>query len=246
MLAENLRQSRKMEAVGQLTGGIAHDFNNMLTMIIGNLELITAGPGDDAKRQRLARTALQSAESAADLVQHLLAFSRRQPLTPQAVHADEIIRKMLPLWRRTFGEAVELIVTLPPGLWPCRVDPTQLESAILNLAVNGRDAMPHDGRLTIEVANATVAPNAIAGLSPGDYVLLSVSDNGRGIPADLLPKIFDPFFTTKGPGKGSGLGLWMVNSFVNHSGGVARIESTVGVGTAVRLYLPRAATDDRK
>jgi signal transduction histidine kinase len=240
-LSENLRQSQKMEAIGQLTEGIAHDFKNILTVIIGNLEMIATDRGDEAKRQRLARAVLQSAESATGLVQRLLAFSRPLNPAPEAVHADAITRRMLPLWEHSLGGRVELVAELPDALWPCRLDPAQFEAAVLNLVVNAKDAMPNGGRITIRAENAKIGPDEIAGLSPGDYVLVSVNDNGPGIPADFLPKAFHPFFTTKAAGKGSGLGLWMVSSFANQSGGALRLESEVGTGTTVRLYLPSAA-----
>lgn len=244
-LSGDLRQAQKMEAIGQLTDGIAHDFKNILSVIIGNLELIIDDRGDEARRRRLARAVLRSAESATGLVQRLLAFSRRENLLPQAVHPGAVTRRMLPLWQHSLGGAVELIADLPQGLWPCRLDPAQFEAAILNLVINARDAMQDGGRITIQAENTTIAPEAIAGLSPGDYVLVSVNDNGPGMPADFLPKAYHPFFTTKETGKGSGLGLWMVSSFANQSGGVLRLESAIGVGTTVRLYLPRATGDER-
>lgn len=187
-LSENLRQSQKMEAIGQLTEGIAHDFKNILTVIIGNLELIAADRGDEARRRHSARAVLRSAESATGLVQRLLAFSRPQTRATQVVHVDAITRRMLPLWRHSLGEAIDLIADLARGLWPCRLDPAQFEAAILNLIANAKDAMPDGGRITIRAENTTVAPGMAIGLSAGDYILVSVSDDGPGITGDVLPQ----------------------------------------------------------
>lgn len=239
-LRENLHRSQMMAEVGQLTEGIAHDFRNILTIIIGSLKLI-AKSGDEARRRELARAALEAAESATGLVQRLLLFFRPQPFPCRAVHIDAMIRRMLPQWQRTLGEPIELIVHLLPDLWPCHLNPAQLEAAILSLAVNAKDAMPEGGRLAIKAENSTIKPGAVPELSSGDYVMVSISDNGPGIAADTLSKVFDPFFTTKGPSKGSGLGLWMVRSFANQFGGTVRLDSIVGKGTTVRLYLPRVS-----
>ena len=243
-LEEQLRQSQKMEAVGQLTGGIAHDFNNMLSGIIGGLEL--ARRRMEAGRQEEAfgfmDAAVTSARRAAALTHRLLAFSRRQSLDPQAVDVGELVLSMEDLLGRTLGEGVILAVSPAPGLWPARCDANQLESAILNLAINARDAMPGGGKLTIECANLSLDrpfaddPEPI---QPGDYVVVSVSDTGVGMPDSVKAKAFDPFFTTKPIGKGTGLGLSMVYGFVRQSGGHVGIYSEPDLGTTVKLYLPR-------
>ena len=243
-LEEQLRQSQKMEAVGQLTGGLAHDFNNMLTGIIGGLELargrIASGKAEDAGR--FMDAAIASAERAAALTHRLLAFSRRQSLDPQALDIAQLIGSMEDLLRRTLGEQIQVAVVAPEGLWPARADGNQLESAILNLAINARDAMPSGGKLTVECANLsfdrphTSEPDTI---EPGDYVVISVSDTGSGMPPAVRGKVFDPFFTTKPIGQGTGLGLSMVYGFVHQSGGHVGLYSEAGQGTTVRLYLPR-------
>lgn len=240
-LSENLRQSQKLEAVGQLTTGIAHDFKNMLTVIIANLEIIAEGCEDATRRERLARSALRGAESATALVQRLLVYSRHPSAPPGPVHLDVIIKRLLSDWRLRIDSTIEPIVHLRDSLWPCRIDPAEFEATILNLMLNARDAMPDGGRLTIRAENTVLEEATIAGLSRGDYVLVSVSDNGAGISPASLAKVFDPFFTTKPPNRGSGLGLWMVRRFAEQAGGAALLDSTVGTGTRVRLYLPRAA-----
>ncbi len=239
----SLRQSQKMEAVGQLTGGIAHDFNNMLTGIIGSLDLMrrrmATGQVEDLDRYMDAAAA--SAERAAALTQRLLAFSRRQSLDPKPVEINDLIRSMSDLIERAIDEKVEIRMVLSPEL-PCGVvDPHQLENAILNLSINARDAMPDGGVLTIETSVVDLGEAHIAtrpGLTPGRYVLLAVSDTGVGMPSDMIEKVFDPFFTTKPLGQGTGLGLSMVYGFVSQSGGQVRIHSQVGLGTSVKLYLP--------
>jgi signal transduction histidine kinase len=243
-LEDQLRQSQKMEAVGQLTGGIAHDFNNMLTGIMAGLELarrrIDAGRTPEAFR--FMDGAVASAERAAALTHRLLAFSRRQTLDPQSVDVGELVLSMEDLLRRTLGERVTLTVASSPDLWPARCDANQLESALLNLAINARDAMPDGGKLTIECVTRTLSrplasqPDPI---QPGDYVVVTVSDTGVGMPESVKGKVFDPFFTTKPIGKGTGLGLSMVYGFVRQSGGHVAIFSQPGAGTAVKLYLPR-------
>jgi PAS domain S-box-containing protein len=238
-----LRQAQKMEAVGQLTGGVAHDFNNLLTVIIGGLDTIKRSkPGDEVRIQRAATMALQGAERAADLTTRLLAFSRRQPLKPTPADLNLLMRNMTELLHRTLGETVELEGVLSPRLWTVEVDPNQLESAILNLALNARDAMPSGGKLTIETANASLDESyrAIdAEVVPGQYVLVSVSDTGQGMDPETAKKAFEPFFTTKDVGKGTGLGLSMVYGFVKQSGGHVTIYSEPGQGTTVKLYFPR-------
>ena len=242
-LADQLRQSQKMEAIGQLTGGIAHDFNNMLAVIIGSLTLI---------KRRLARgeaevgkyldTALEGADRAANLTHRLLAFSRQQPLAPQPVDVNKLVAGMSDLLRRTIGEQIRVETVLAGGLWRTRVDRGELENAILNLAVNARDAMPEGGRLTIETANCHLDDayaSAHVEVPAGQYVLVAVTDTGCGMPPDVTAKAFDPFFTTKGVGKGTGLGLTQVHGFVKQSGGHVKIYSEPGEGTTIKLYLPR-------
>ncbi len=245
-LEEQLRQSQKMEAVGQLTGGLAHDFNNMLTGVIGGLDMVrrrlAAGRVEEA--ERFIDTAVASAERAAALTHRLLAFSRRQTLDPRPVDVNQLIASMEDLLRRTLGEQVDLAVSLAPDLWTTLSDANQLESALLNLAINARDAMPEGGRLTVETCNARLDAaytDAIEGLSPGQYVVASVSDTGMGMGPEVLARVFDPFFTTKPLGQGTGLGLSMVYGFARQSSGHVDIHSEPGVGTTVKLYLPRLA-----
>jgi PAS domain S-box-containing protein len=240
-----LRQAQKMEAVGQLTGGIAHDFNNLLTGIIGSLDLMKrkAAQGRTADVERYAEAATASAHRAAALTQRLLAFSRRQPLDPKVIQVGDLIAEMVDLIRQSIGEAIEIVLDSPPGTWPVKCDPNQLESAILNLAINARDAMPGSGRLSIEIANLTVGAagdprNQLA--APGEYVAILVRDTGHGMDAEVLGKVFEPFFTTKPIGAGTGLGLSMIYGFARQSEGFVTIESTPGLGTAVSIHLPRA------
>ena len=236
-----LRQSLRLEAVGQMTGGIAHDFNNLLTIIIGNAELIEES--SDPSLRALAEVARKAAERGAELTGRLLAFSRQQPLDPKAIDINLLISKMDGLIRRAIGGQLEIKTVLPANLWHVFVDPAQLENALLNLAINARDAMPDGGRLTIETSNIRMDEAAVAdrGLAPGDYLLVTVSDTGTGMDKDTLARAFEPFFTTKEVGKGSGLGLSMVYGFVAQSRGHVRIHSAPGQGTSVRIYLPRAA-----
>jgi signal transduction histidine kinase/ActR/RegA family two-component response regulator len=240
---EALRQAQKMEAVGQLTGGIAHDFNNMLAVVIGSLDLLGRRFVDgDARAQRYVDAAKDGAKRAAQLTQRLLAFSRQQPLKPEAVDANKLVAGMSDLLRRSLGGAIRLETVLAGGLWRTHVDPHQLENVILNLAVNGRDAMGEHGRLTIETANCHLDERYAAdhlGLAAGQYVLVAVSDTGMGMSAEVIAKAFDPFFTTKEVGRGTGLGLSQVYGFVKQSGGHVKIYSEVGQGTAVKVYLPR-------
>jgi PAS domain S-box-containing protein len=240
-----LRQAQKMEAVGQLTGGIAHDFNNLLGVIVGNLDLLRLDmEGHPIPRQlELVDRMLDAAERGASLTHRLLAFSRRQTLHPQLLDVNRLVSGMSSMLRRTLGGAIEVSAKEVPGLWSAKVDPGHLESAILNLAINARDAMPEGGKLTIEMANVTLGTDFVErnpGAEPGDYVMIQVSDNGVGMPPDILERCFDPFFTTKEVGKGSGLGLSMVYGFVRQSGGHVNIESEPGYGTTVRIYLPRS------
>jgi PAS domain S-box-containing protein len=238
-----LRQSQKMEAIGQLTGGIAHDFNNMLAIVIGSLDLANRRlQRGDAAVGRYLESANEGARRAATLTQRLLAFSRQSQLAPQAIGLNSLVASMSELLQRTLGERIDLETALAAGLWPAHVDPNQLESAVLNLAVNARDAMPDGGRLVIATANVELNDRHDghgAEVAPGQYVMIAVSDGGTGMPVELLQKVFDPFFTTKPVGKGTGLGLSMVYGFARQSGGHVRIESEPGHGTTVKIYLPR-------
>jgi PAS domain S-box-containing protein len=234
-----LRQAQKMEAVGQLTGGVAHDFNNLLTAIIGNLELLAPRlEGDPAARH--LRAAARSAENGARLIEQLLAFSRRQHLQPRAVDLNAVVAGLREMLTRTIGSQIEVRRALSPDLWPALIDPTQIETAILNLAINARDAMPSGGVLTLETRNLPAGAGAPAELAGRDCVGLSVRDTGTGMSEEVLRSAVEPFFTTKEPGKGSGLGLSQVYGTVRQSDGAMEIDSRVGVGTAVHLFLPRA------
>jgi PAS domain S-box-containing protein len=240
---EALRQSQKMEAIGQLTGGIAHDFNNMLAIVIGSLDI--AGRRlrrGEADIERYLENAREGAVRGAALTQRLLAFSRQSPLSPRILSLNELISGTSDLLHRTLGERIGLEVALSAGLWLTRADPNQLESAVINLAVNARDAMAGGGELTIETANVYLDDHYVArepGIAPGQYVMVAVTDVGTGMDADVVRKAFDPFFTTKPPGKGTGLGLSMVYGFARQSGGHVRIYSELRRGTTVKLYLPR-------
>ncbi|WP_236552578.1 PAS domain-containing sensor histidine kinase [Belnapia sp. F-4-1] len=238
---DQLRQAQKMEAVGQLTGGIAHDFNNLLTGIIGSLALLKkrVAEGRIAETGRYVAAATESAERAAALTQRLLAFARRQPLDPRPVDAAALICSMEELLRRTLGEAITLSIEIAPDLPATLCDPNQLENAILNLVINARDAMPGGGRLTIAAAEARLDTGEEA--PPGDYVAITVCDTGIGMPPAVAARAFDPFFTTKPTGQGTGLGLSMIYGFVRQSGGTVGIRTAPGVGTTVRLCLPRHA-----
>jgi PAS domain S-box-containing protein len=249
---EALRQAQKMEAVGQLTGGIAHDFNNLLTIVTGNIDMagraLSASGNPDARTQRALDNALKGAERAAALTQRLLAFSRRQPLAPKALDADRLVSGMSDLLQRALGERVKLEVVTSPGLWRVEADPNQLESAILNLAVNARDAMPDGGTLTVETANARLDEAYAAEhaeVAPGHYVVIAASDTGIGMTKETVARVFEPFFTTKDVGKGTGLGLSMVYGFTKQSGGHIKIYSEPGHGTTVKIYLPRLLSDVR-
>jgi signal transduction histidine kinase/CheY-like chemotaxis protein len=251
---EALRQSQKMEALGQLTGGVAHDFNNLLTVIMGGLETIgrympkLPDTPEGARIERARSMAMHGAERAATLTSRLLAFSRRQPLQPQALDANSLVREMSELLKRTLGETIALEVRLADGLWLAHADPGQLESAVLNLAVNARDAMPEGGTLTIETANAALEAAYVEqlpeGMRAGDYVMVAVRDSGVGMSSETLGRAFEPFFTTKDVGKGTGLGLSQVYGFARQSGGNVRILSELGAGTTVKLYLPRDLAGD--
>lgn len=238
-----LRQSQRLEAIGQLTGGVAHDFNNLLTVILGNAETLVDRLSDDQRSRLLAEMTRTAAERGADLTNRLLAFARRQPLEPQTCNINTLVARMDGLIRRMLDEDIEIEAVRGAGLWSAMVDPSQLEAAILNLSVNARDAMPNGGRLTIETANAHIDESYAeqhVEVKAGQYVLLSVSDNGQGMPLDVATRAFEPFFTTKAVGKGSGLGLSMVYGFVKQSGGHVKIYSEVGQGTNIKIYLPRS------
>ncbi len=247
-LENQLVQSQKMEAVGQLTGGLAHDFNNLLAVVLGNLELLGRSIEANEKAQRRVSAAIDAAQSGAELTKRLLAFSRRQVLQAEVVLANDLIRDMEELLKRTLGEVVELRLSLSEECLRTNIDPSQLKTAILNLAVNARDAMPDGGKLTIESAltvvgeaDAVSSPEAVA----GEHIVISVSDNGCGMSPEVARQVFEPFFTTKEVGKGTGLGLSMVYGFAKQSGGYLDVISEVGAGTTVRLYLPRDKGDCR-
>jgi nitrogen-specific signal transduction histidine kinase/CheY-like chemotaxis protein len=243
---EQLRQAQKMEAVGQLTGGIAHDFNNMLAVVIGGLNLAQRKLArGDADIGRFVEGAMDGAKRAADLTQRLLAFSRQQPLEPKPLNINKMVAGMRELLDRTLGETISVETVLSAGLWQVEADAAQLESSLLNLAVNARDAMQEGGKLTIETANAFVDERYAKeyALKPGQFVLIAVSDTGTGMDGDVAAKAFDPFYTTKGVGKGTGLGLSQVYGFVRQSGGNVKIYSEIGVGTSVKIYLPRYVGD---
>ena len=240
-----LFQSQKMEAVGQLTGGLAHDFNNLLTGITGSLDLMAArlAQGRINELERYITAAQGAASRAATLTHRLLAFSRQQTLEPKAVDANRLVSNMEELIRRTVGPNIAIETVLAAGLWPCFCDPNQLENAILNLSINARDAMPEGGRMTIETANTWIDQvGAIERDVPtGQYIAICVTDNGAGMPPEVVARAFDPFYTTKPVGKGTGLGLSMIYGFARQSGGHVRIYSEVGRGTTVKIYLPRHA-----
>jgi len=242
-----LRQAQKMEAIGQLTGGVAHDFNNLLQVVLGSLERLrlraSRGGGRlDSDLDRLVESAMQGGHRAANLTKRLLAFSRQTPLAPKQIDVNKLVTGMSDMLSRTLGEAVRIEVVLAGGLWRVMADENQLENALLNLAVNARDAMPGGGKLTIETANAHL-DEAYARSEPevtaGQYVLLAVTDTGTGMAPEVLTKVFEPFFTTKGIGQGTGLGLSQVYGFIKQSGGHVKIYSEVGQGTTIKIYLPR-------
>jgi signal transduction histidine kinase/HAMP domain-containing protein len=239
-IEEQLHQSQKMEAIGQLTGGVAHDFNNLLMVISGNLELVDDRAANRNGVREFAVAARKAADRGARLTAQLLAFSRRQTLNPKPVHAGTLIRDFQELIQRAVGEGCEVRLVAKDRLWLCHADPAQLETSLLNLALNARDAMPTGGILEIDVRNVTLTNDAIAGVAAGPYVRLSVRDTGCGIAPEILDRVFEPFFTTKEIGRGTGLGLSMVYGFVRQSGGHVAIESTVDVGTTISLYLPKS------
>lgn len=239
---ELLHQAQKMDAVGQLTGGVAHDFNNLLTVILGNLDAMarTVGGGGDTKK---IMSALRAAERGADLTHRLLAFSRKQMLEPKPIDVNKCVSMTTELMRRTLGEETEIETVLAGGLWRAMIDEAQLESALLNLALNSRHAMPGGGKLTIETANSHLDQaysETKSEVVPGQYVMITVSDNGSGMPIEVANRVFEPFFTTKDVGEGSRLGLSMVYGFIKQSGGHVAVYSEPGEGTAIKLYLPKA------
>ena len=246
---EQLRQAQKMDAIGNLTGGVAHDFNNLLQVISGNLQLLGADVNGNERAERRVANAMAGVTRGSKLAAQLLAFGRRQPLAPKVVNVGRFVRDMDELLRRALGEAIEVETVIAGGLWNTLVDPSNVENALLNLAINARDAMSGQGRLTIEANNALLdEAYAIAhtDLRPGQYVMLAVTDTGSGIASDVLEKVFDPFFTTKPEGRGTGLGLSMVYGFVKQSGGHIKIYSEPGEGTTVKIYLPRSVqSEDR-
>jgi PAS domain S-box-containing protein len=242
---EALRKSQRLEAIGQLTGGIAHDFNNLLTIITGNLELLEMDLEDEEQRDLLSR-ANNAALMGARLTNRLLTFARRRKLEPLVLDLNEQVLAMAELLRRTLGENIVLGTLLAPRLWKVRADPSEVENAVLNLAINARDAMPSGGKLVIETSNVFLDEHEVAtetGLEPGEYVRLCVSDTGAGMGREVLARAFEPFFTTKEPGKGTGLGLSVIYGFVRQSGGHVTASSAIGKGTTVNLYLPRV-TDE--
>ncbi|HEX8447667.1 MAG TPA: ATP-binding protein [Sphingomonas sp.] len=237
-----LAQAQKMDAIGQLTGGVAHDFNNLLTPIVGSLDLVRRRHKDDERTQKMVSGALQAAERAATLTQRLLAFARRQALQPRAVDIGALIDGIVDLIRRSLGPTIKVVLEVPDDLPSARVDPNQLELALLNVAINARDAMPGGGRLTITVGSTTAAERNLLDLAPGRYVHVRAADTGTGMDKATLARATEPFFSTKGVGKGTGLGLSMIHGLAAQSGGTLRLSSTPGEGTSVELWLP--ATDE--
>lgn len=245
--AEQLHQAQKMDAIGQLTGGIAHDFNNQLAVVMGNAEIIGTLLPEDHETSDYVEAIVNAAACGAELTHRLLAFSRRQPLRPQATQIVDLVINLRPMLARSLGETIDVEIVADAGLWPVMVDPNQVENAVLNLAINARDAMPDGGRLLISMSNCEIDADTpmegTSGDASGEYVEISVQDFGTGIDPDFLPHVFEPFYTTKGVGEGSGLGLSMVYGFAKQSGGHVAIESTVDHGTTVKLYLPKVLSD---
>jgi signal transduction histidine kinase/CheY-like chemotaxis protein len=242
-----LRQAQKLEAIGQLTGGIAHDFNNLLTAVLGNLELLMKQTVDcDERLHRWANNAYDAANRGAVLTQRLLVFSRRQPLEPRATDVVTLLSSMSELLSRTLGENIDVVTDIVPDLWAAYADLNQLDNAILNIAINARDAMDGCGHLIIAARNCVIdakQKNGSQEIEPGDYVKLAITDTGKGIPPAVLERVFEPFFSTKPVGQGTGLGLSQVYGFVKQTGGHVQIQSEPGHGTTVELYLPRAAPE---
>ena len=237
---ESLRQTQKLEVIGQLTGGVAHDFNNLLTAVLGNIELASLRTHDPDVLQVL-RSAANAAERGAKLTGQLLAFARKQHLAPRVVSLNELVSSMGDLLHQTIGVTIRIETVLEKDLWPVLIDPTQLELVLLNLAINSRDAMLHGGRLTVATRNIGVSdPHRPAGLGQSDYVSISVSDTGSGMTPEVAAKAFEPFFTTKPVGQGTGLGLSQVLGFAHQSGGEVRIDLRLGQGTTITIVLPRS------
>lgn len=239
---EAMRQAQKLEALGQMTGGIAHDFNNLLTVIIGGTRLLQRAVGNDAQALQRIDMVTMAAERGARLIQQLLAFARRQPLEPTIVNLGQLLTEILPILQRAVGDKIAVEYITSGALWNTTIDATQFQTAVLNLAINARDAMPDGGTLTIEVNNATLDDAYAAGhpeVTPGQYVMFAITDTGKGMDAATAMRALEPFFTTKPIGEGTGLGLPQVYGFVKQSGGHLKIYSETGVGTTIKLYLPR-------
>src|SRR6202047_1456523 len=238
-----VHEMRKVESLGQLTGGVAHDFNNLLMAVLGNLELVRKFLPDDPKIRRLIDGAIQGAERGAALTKRMRPFARRQELKPETVEIPNLVDSMVEMLRRSLGPGVQIATDFDADVPPTRVDPNQLELALLNLALNARDAMPLGGQLTISAHREQVLPGAVAGLAPGDYVCIAERDNGEGMDEATMRRAPEPFFTTKGAGRGTGLGLSVVDGLVAQSGGAMRITSRPGAGTTVELWLPVSPTE---
>jgi signal transduction histidine kinase/ActR/RegA family two-component response regulator len=242
-LEQQLRQAQKMDAIGQLTGGIAHDFNNMLTVITGTIDILADAVADKPDVAEIAKLISEAADRGAELTARLLAFARKQPLQPRKIDANETVTEAAHLLRPTLGEHIDVVWNLEKKVWPALADPSQVVTALLNLAVNARDAMPTGGKLTLETANVYLDEayaKAHTEVVAGPYVMFAVSDTGPGIPVGIREKVFEPFFTTKEVGRGTGLGLSMVYGFVKQSGGHIKLYSEEGQGTTFKIYLPRA------
>jgi signal transduction histidine kinase len=242
-----LQQAQRMEAIGQLASGVAHDFNNLLTTVVGNVDRIAYDAQATPRIVRLADAALNAAMRGASLTAQLLAFARRQPLNPSIVQVDRLLDAMLPLIKDAVGETVSVSCRSAPDLSPIRIDPGQLQAALLNVALNARDAMPRGGDLRIEARNVTIDASEATSraILHGEYVVIEIADTGTGMRADVANRAFEPFFTTKETGKGSGLGLSMVYGFARQSGGTAEVDSRVGAGTTISLYIPRSEQMER-
>jgi signal transduction histidine kinase len=241
---EELAQAQRLEAIGQLTGGIAHDFNNLLTVVLGNLDLILRSRGDAEKIERLTQGAMKAAQRGEHLVRQLMTYARKQITRPDTVNLNQLIVNIENLMHRVIGEQIEVVTMLSPVLAPAQIDPAQFETAVLNLVINSRDAMAGGGRITIETRNVTLDRDYAADnleLTAGPYVMIAVSDSGSGMTPAVLERAFDPFFTTKEVGKGSGLGLSQVYGFAKTAGGHVKIYSELGIGTTVKLYLPKSS-----
>jgi two-component system cell cycle sensor histidine kinase/response regulator CckA len=237
---DHLRRAQKVEALGQLTGGIAHDFNNLLGVIVGNLDMLAEALRADASQMELVDSALNAALRGAELTKRLLAVARQQPLATKVIDLNERLPGMVAMLQRTLGAGIDISARLADDLWSARADPSRVEDAVLNLAINARDAMPDGGGLVIATSNVRLDGAPGGEVAPGDYVLLSVTDTGEGMPPEVIERATEPFFTTKPAGKGTGLGLSMIYGFAKQSDGHMTIDSRVGHGTTVRLYLPRA------